>query len=631
MVVLGVQPVHARRKKDVKGQREGKGGFFGGDVMMRDGFFQEDIIEDGFYEENDIKDDFYEENDIEHQLYKESDNKFSYKEKFYEENTIKDMYLDGKRHSKRDVQGLMSNVEEELDVLFAVAKAKGGFYPRSFVRKRVVLGIEALSRTLTLRIVKVADNECQKTVCAHGHCEDQILLDPKQVVTVADAQSFVSLHFRHRAQCICPEGYAGPICATVVNQCAHQPCPVYTRCKPSPGPLGYQCRCPPGKVGALCSVPSSSCGGRTDAPSCYVARAPLSLGGASFLMYQLHVPIERHLSFSVWFRTRHSSGTLMYAGGSMDYGLLQLSGGRMEYQWELGSGAGRVLVQSKPLNDSLWHHVHLERIGPTARLTVDHSLKGEGRSPGKDEMLNLEKPTLYLGAVVHPSLPPSRPLIGCLDAPMVYDTPLPTSAEASPTATLQKRVGVTPHCYSHLGDPGSCGSHPCQNGGTCQEMKGGGFQCSCPLRFKGLTCSLDSDPCASSPCLHHGRCVNTAEGVEGEGGFICQCPVKVSGARCQHKHCRPHSPCNNGAHCEEGVTGAVCRCRGGFAGLTCDLDVDECLVGRPCPEGARCLNTHGAFRCDCPVGMRAPECAARPHPPLFNNFTFVSVLKKKNR
>lgn len=226
---------------------------------------------------------------------------------------------------KKFMQSLMSSVEEEIDILFAVRKSNEGFYPRNFVRKRVMSEVDNLSRALQLSVVRVAENECQKMICANGQCDDQIILENKQAVISTDAMSFVSLKHHHQGMCICPPGFAGTICDKIINECAYQPCPAYKLCLPNRSSLGYSCVCPDSLVGATCSKSKNECVGKENTAACYMAKSPLSFKGKSFAHYQLHVPIERHFSFSVWFRTLHPTGNIMFTSGRLDYGILEVS------------------------------------------------------------------------------------------------------------------------------------------------------------------------------------------------------------------------------------------------------------------------------------------------------------------
>ena len=46
--------------------------------------------------------------------------------------------------------------------------------------------------------------------------------------------------------------------------------------------------------------------------------------------------------------------------------------------------------------------------------------------------------------------------------------------------------------------------------------------------------------------------------------------------------------------------GWKCNCAGtGYAGNTCEEDVDECQNSDSCQNGGRCVNLLGSYRCDC--------------------------------
>lgn len=140
------------------------------------------------------------------------------------------------------------------------------------------------------------------------------------------------------------------------------------------------------------------------------------------------------------------------------------------------------------------------------------------------------------------------------------------------------------------------------NGGTCVEVVGAlsGYQCTCRPRFLGARCEIDSDPCASSPCLFNGRCYNL------NNDYRCECPARLSGKRCEYgRYCNPN-PCKNGGICEEGGTGPICKCRG-FTGDTCSVDVNECEPS-PCQNGGTCVNIVGSFQCLCPINVTGHYC-----------------------
>ena len=66
--------------------------------------------------------------------------------------------------------------------------------------------------------------------------------------------------------------------------------------------------------------------------------------------------------------------------------------------------------------------------------------------------------------------------------------------------------------------------------------------------------------------------------------------------------CEP--ACQNGGLC---LAPGQCRCRLGFAGASCQLDVDECATGlHRCSANSDCVNMPGWYTCTCKPGFRAP-------------------------
>ncbi|RXG73128.1 Fat-like cadherin-related tumor suppressor-like protein [Armadillidium vulgare] len=415
--------------------------------------------------------------------------------------------------------------------------------------------------------------------------------------------SFVSPLHEHTALCVCPPGYSGRVCETIINQCAHNPCPPYQICVPKHSKIGYMCMCNDDLVGATCSMKKADCIGKELTPQCYTPLSPMTFGGKSFIQYLLQMPIERHLKFSLWIKTLHPSGNLMFTSGRLDYSILELENGHARFRWDLGSGEGIVSVSSLRVDDGLWHLISIERIENTVTLSIDDKWRSEGSSPGSSEILNLESHHLYLGAEVRPwtgaGKNPRHGFVGCIDNARLENSPLPlTHSPSNSVAALMRLSFVTAHCYGQLKPPGLCGTHPCLNGGTCEE-RDNSFICECDSRFKGPHCEVDLNPCASSPCLNNGHCVNE------RGSYRCECPAQVSGPRCQFMYCNPN-PCLNKGICEEGISGPICKCRG-FTGAYCNVDINECEKN-PCEEGGTCINTYGGFKCMCPRNFTGSYC-----------------------
>nr|CAD7395413.1 unnamed protein product [Timema poppensis] len=513
---------------------------------------------------------------------------------------------------------LASNPRSNLDVLFAVRKSQAtsenpSYHSADNVRQALTEHLEELELTTGLIVEEIMQDKCTVSYCTYGECEDRIVLDTSALTPIAnDIMSFVSPRHEHRVQCVCKEGYAGDRCETIVNECAREPCPPFKLCVPDASVAGYTCQCPEGFAGTTCEIDISKCHDE----SCYIPRNPVSFRGKSYAHYRidkalLRKTMEEQLNLSLRIRTVNPTGNLMYATGKVDYNILEIVNGVVQYRFELGSGEGVVRVSSVYVSDGSWHEVLVEREGNSARVTVDGRHVAHGSAPGVSDMLNLQSDCLYLGSEVrpHPTIlgfeDVQRGFTGCMDDVRISRVSVPLHMSGAGSITVLKRfANVEFSCDpgTVLTAPGVCGSQPCLNGGTCKDLGGDSFRCECHTRFTGPTCDLDTDPCASSPCLYGSRCHAGPE----FGDYNCECSSKLSGKRCEYGHfCNPN-PCRNGGVCEEGENSPFCKCRG-FIGDLCNIDINECESGQ-CMNGATCVNEPGSYRCVCPPNVTGLHC-----------------------
>ncbi|XP_068083906.1 fat-like cadherin-related tumor suppressor homolog [Anabrus simplex] len=509
----------------------------------------------------------------------------------------------------------------DLSVLFAVRKSQTvsdnlGFYSPDSLRQALHNHLNDLESSTGLVVGEIVRDKCTTSYCTYGICEDRIILDVNDVsAAMSDTISFVSPPYQHKVQCECKEGYAGDRCEIIVNECARVPCPSFKLCMPDASPQGYSCQCREGFAGANCEIDISKCHDE----SCYIPRNPVSFSGKSYAQYkvdksQLKKILENQMSLSLRIRTVQPTGSLMYAAGKVDYNILEIVNGVVQYRFDLGSGEGVVHVGSVFVSDGQWHEVRLERESNNARVVVDGKHMAHGSAPGINSVLNLQSDELYLGAEVrqHPTIlgfdDVQRGFFGCMDDVRIarVSVPLHMSGPSS-VAVLKHFANVEFSCdpSTVLVPAGVCGSQPCLNGGTCKDLGDDNFKCLCYPRFIGSSCEIDTDPCASSPCLYGGRCKAVPMGND----FICECLSHLSGKRCEYgRYCSPN-PCLNDGICEEGDSGPICKCRG-FTGDLCKVDFDECngeLRG-PCLNGGVCHNEPGTYRCLCPPNVTGHHC-----------------------
>ncbi|XP_076376857.1 FAT atypical cadherin kugelei isoform X4 [Megalopta genalis] len=513
-------------------------------------------------------------------------------------------------------------VHNDLDLLFAVKKPANslgapGFFPSESIREALNQRIKELEDSTKLVVEEIVRFKCSKGYCVYGDCQDKIQLDKEKITAVAtDVMSFVSPRHKHRMECHCKEGYDGNHCEMIVNECARVPCPLFKICVPETSAQGYSCQCPDGFAGHTCDIDITKCHDE----SCYIPRNSISFSGKSYARYRIaktliRQTIEDRLSLSLRIRTVQLTGNLMYAAGKVDYNVLEVVNGVVQYKFDLGSGEGLVRVGSVYVSDGNWHEILLERESNSARLTVNGKHVAHGSAPGSNDILNLQSDDLYLGAEVrqHPTIlgfeDVQRGFVGCMDDVRIARVSVPLhmsgASGASSVAVLKRFANVEFSCDAAtvLVSPGICGSQPCQNGGTCKDSGGDIYECQCHSRFKGLACEIDTDPCASSPCLYGGRCKPVPESND----YACECTgPSLTGKRCEFgRYCSPN-PCTHGGVCEEGNTGPICKCQG-FTGDRCENDVNECDAN-PCTNGGTCINEIGSYRCICPPNMTGLNC-----------------------
>ncbi|KAL0839199.1 hypothetical protein ABMA28_015971 [Loxostege sticticalis] len=481
-------------------------------------------------------------------------------------------------------------VAQDLDVAFAVRATTdgGGFMPADALRRRLHAHLERLEERTRLVVEELVRVACGG--CVHGTCVERVELRTTGLRTVAtDVFALVAPPHRLRGECACAAGFTGEHCDK-----------------------------PAGADGDT---------GECSEAGCRSPPAVVHIAGDGYLVYRLErgvVDGERllddELTLSLRFRTRRERGTLLQAAGRVDYAVLEVAEGYLQFRMELGSGPALVRA-SVPVADGAWHEARLERRGAAMRLTVDRR-SAHAQTPPPAAVLDARADRLLIGAslIRHAhALAPEQVTYGfhgCISDVRLGGALLPleeggTSADGRAQLVRRVRLRVGGACPA-LPPPTPCASYPCLNGGTCREapslLEGEpaeneleGYTCTCHARFLGPRCEVDADPCASQPCLHGGFCAAAPA-----GGFRCACAAGLAGERCERgRWCAP-GVCAHAGACEEGEWGPSCRCRG-YYGPRCQYDVDEC-AGEPCLNGATCLNEPGSFRCLCPPDKTGMNC-----------------------
>ncbi|KAF6211633.1 hypothetical protein GE061_012146 [Apolygus lucorum] len=174
-----------------------------------------------------------------------------------------------------------------------------------------------------------------------------------------------------------------------------------------------------------------------------------------------------------------------------------------------------------------------------------------------------------------------------------------------------------------------CASGPCLHGGTCQDMFNS-FHCICPDQWEGNICEKDVDECEEFRNTGLG-CQNGATCQNLPGSYSCICPPEWYGMHCTKKNrdCKTSgraSLCGNG-DCFDTSTGVLCQCYQGWTTDkvtgACTVDIDECAgLTNPCSHDplVQCENLPGSFKCGpCPIGYAGNGYQCRDIDECFTN------------
>ncbi|XP_056270868.1 sushi, nidogen and EGF-like domain-containing protein 1 isoform X4 [Pseudoliparis swirei] len=146
---------------------------------------------------------------------------------------------------------------------------------------------------------------------------------------------------------------------------------------------------------------------------------------------------------------------------------------------------------------------------------------------------------------------------------------------------------------------------PCLNGGQCIDdciTGNSSFTCSCLTGFTGRRCQIDVDECASHPCQNGGTCEDQIN------SFLCRCAPGYTGTQCETDidECKDR-PCLNNALCVQGTDSFTCVCEPGYTGVLCETDINEC-ESQPCQNGGECVDQVANFTCICPAAFTGALC-----------------------
>lgn len=127
-------------------------------------------------------------------------------------------------------------------------------------------------------------------------------------------------------------------------------------------------------------------------------------------------------------------------------------------------------------------------------------------------------------------------------------------------------------CEIWLSDINECVLYrPCKNGATCYDSFGS-YSCSCAPGWTGKDCDTGTASMAP-PTWHH-----------------------------------PHGTTTLNISDLLGINEVITNYKVLFIYGCILVEINECLVIRPCQNGAECVNTPGSYRCICPPGWTGTNC-----------------------
>ena len=218
-----------------------------------------------------------------------------------------------------------------------------------------------------------------------------------------------------------------------------------------------------------------------------------------------------------------ATGVLLYASQSsnVDYLLLALDAGRVLFQFDCGSGYGRVRSVEQ-LPGGIWHNIQVQRTDNMASLIVNSAAAVTGSSRGSFSSLNLNN-LLYVGNLPSGRLPSSVTTMEGFDGCIITNFTFATASGESAlierdSSAMVAECGVSP-----------CLVNPCLNGGTCNSI-GSSISCICQPPYQPPLCNGTlPDPCSLSnnPCSSGSTCVPLLD-----GSSQCLCPFQSVGPLC---------------------------------------------------------------------------------------------------
>uniref|UniRef100_A0A8C1V514 FAT atypical cadherin 3b n=1 Tax=Cyprinus carpio TaxID=7962 RepID=A0A8C1V514_CYPCA len=332
------------------------------------------------------------------------------------------------------------------------------------------------------------------------------------------------------------------------------------------------CTCP----GGICPSSLELCDGQTcpsdmqcvrsgpTAPS--LCQTSLSFAGNSYIKYRVtDSDWSGDMKLALRIRTLQSQGVIMYTRAD-PCTLLKIEEGRLWFQMDCDNRLDILGISGRPINDGSWHTVTLELSSNYTLLSLDDSYverRRSARAPVRIWPLAADGSLFFGAQVLHGPVGRSaqRPpraqegFQGCLGSIMLNGNELPLQNKRSRYAEVAGLSDVKLGCVLY---PDPCLGRPCQNGASCTKLSSGGEKLKVHI-------TINTSTTVSS--LSYKYCFSLYLSPD----FSCSCLPQFTGSRCEME------------------------------------DVNEC-EREECENGGVCVNTFGAFYCNCTAGFDGQFC-----------------------
>lgn len=261
---------------------------------------------------------------------------------------------------------------------------------------------------------------------------------------------------------------------------------------------------------------------------------------------------------------------LLYAEKEPEFITIGIQNTKLGLQLQSGNSFYTLsLASSQAVNDGQWHQVTFSMTEPLSqssrwRIDLDDEKDGATSTVATGNLNFLREETdIYLADKAFDNLDGLRGCMSTVEIDGIYLSYFDSTEGYMKKPQEEQFLKISANSVV-TGCPQleACSSNPCMHDGVCEDFYTY-YRCVCADGYTGTHCEINTDDCASNPCVH-GNC------SDGIALYKCVCDPGYTGARCEEDidDCRGHL-CANGATCIDEINSYSCLCPGNFSGSFC--------------------------------------------------------------